>query len=109
MNTVSEELYCLSPDHNKETCQDERCDCDGFCTGMCRHRHISLPTNRTILKTVNGQVVVRPTAPESITVGRLLLVLNEEGRTAWNNGEDVIYPEHIDCIGDIHGLTKAEF
>jgi hypothetical protein len=38
-----------------------------------------------------------------------MYILNEAGKQAWNQGEDVYWPDHVDCIGDLKGLAKADF
>jgi len=49
-------------------------------------------TDRIILKTIDGKIVVRPEATELncyIEFENVYLCLNKDGIQAWNSGEDV--------------------
>ena len=70
--------------------------------------------DRVILKTADGQVVVRPRAssdpniPFGVMVGnRTQIILNPEGVMAWNNGEDIT-GEHYNCIIDVGSICKMD-
>jgi len=63
---------------------------------------------RTILKALDGTVVVRPKAPEMLHSpnGLIGYTLNESGQQAWNNGEDIDWC-HIDVCMDIRRIEMA--
>ncbi len=49
-------------------------------------------TDRIILKTIDGKVVVRPIADElncTVEFDKTLLYLDKKGMEAWNNGEEI--------------------
>ena len=64
-----------------EIVQDERCDCDGFCTGMCHTRHPDLEKERTLM-------------------GKL---------PSWVTKDTPIQQVIGFAIGDTKGLAKADF
>jgi len=45
---------------------------------------------RTILKTLDGKVIVTPEAPESIKSGNSYWILNKIGKERWNKGLDIL-------------------
>jgi hypothetical protein len=68
-----------------------------------------IPTSRTILRTLDGQIIVRPEAPDSVRLGKLTILLNEDGKIAWNEGKDIYFPQHMCGVFDNSRLDKAEF
>jgi len=67
---------------------------------------------RTILKTISGQVVVRPASEDVDHVEiseRVSMTLNTDGRRAWDAGEPIVPSRHGDCFMDMKGLDRAEF
>jgi hypothetical protein len=72
--------------------------------------------SRVILRTLDGQVIVRPKAPSKLTLvdadgkSRVLTVLTDEGRAAWDRGEDIdLHLGHILAMGDVSRLCQYEF
>lgn len=64
---------------------------------------------RTILRTIDGKVIVRPLAPGIVHFGeRMFAGLSEEGEKAWNAGED-LEMHHFNAWGDLIGLARIEF
>lgn len=62
------------------------------------------PTHgRTILKTIDGKIIVSPTAPEFVDMGTMIWKLSEIGKERWNKGLSINYyacrelsmPKHI--------------
>jgi hypothetical protein len=66
---------------------------------------------RVILKTIDGQIIVRPTAPEVVNLINApgcSYVLNDAGKDAWNNGDDITH-EHISTYLNYATIKKCIF
>ena len=66
-----------------------------------------LPTNRTILRTSEDFVIVRPSNVDSFIVGNTVYFLSDEGKAAWNRGEDIDSNKHIFGYADKEVLERA--
>lgn len=70
---------------------------------------INYKPQRTILRTIDGQVRVWPPAPSFLEFGeRFFGALTDEGTEAWNDGEDLEF-YHVNAWGDLRGLARVEF
>ena len=67
---------------------------------------------RMILKTKDGQVIVRPQATDTYVrlSDTLLAKLSDTGKDAWNAGEALSFEAgHFLALGDRKGIKKANF
>jgi hypothetical protein len=46
---------------------------------------------RTILKNLDGTIIVRPEAPESVEIGNSIWFLSDIGKQRWNEGKSINY------------------
>jgi hypothetical protein len=72
------------------------------------HTVLNIVDPRVILKTIDGQIIVRPKAPEFVYSNGVVYTLNKDGKDAWNNGDDITH-EHISTYLNYATIKKCIF